>query len=93
MPLFGVRQAGEVPLLDGIVRLVKWLGHRDYSGVPESYWRCPDCGERIIGDEPAGGIYPNGGGTLIVPASDAERRARCPVHGRPPFNDPKAPWR
>lgn len=56
--------------------------------VPRRWTRCPICDERLVGPWPAGYIGRVGGGRDVIEPAREELVAKCPVHGKRPYNDP-----
>ncbi len=57
--------------------------------VPRRWTRCPICDERLVGPWPAGYIGRGGGGRDVIEPAREELVAKCPVHGKRPYNDPE----
>lgn len=62
---------------------------RRQAKVPRSWVHCPICDRELVGP------YNSGGhgltlrfGVISTPPNRAELIAKCPVHGRRPYNDP-----
>jgi hypothetical protein len=63
-----------------------WSGRE--VGVPRAWLHCPICDRELVGPYAAG--LPVGGpaGPVWIEPTRDELIAKCPAHGRRPFNDP-----
>lgn len=64
---------------------------RPVQRAPRSWVRCPICDRRLVGPYAAGYIGQVYGGRDVIEPSRAELVAKCPVHGKRPYNDPDVP--
>jgi hypothetical protein len=92
--------AGRYRHFVGFLRMgLSWLrrlGEPLPQVVPRSWLHCPICDRELVGPYPSGAILsgPHGLGDAMEP-SRQELVAKCPDHGRRPYNDPdrKPPFR
>jgi hypothetical protein len=74
--------------------MVHWLGspapRRRQVKVPRWWVHCPICDRELVGPyNPGGhGLTLLRGGAVSLPPNRAELIAKCPLHGRRPYNDP-----
>jgi hypothetical protein len=75
-------------------RVVRWFvspppGRRQEK-VPRWWVHCPVCDRPLVGPYHPGGHGTTllRGGAISLPPNRAELVAKCPVHGRRPYNDP-----
>ena len=59
--------------------------------VPRRWVHCPICDERLVGPWPAGFVGGGAGGRDVIEPAREELIAKCPVHGKRPYNDPDRP--
>jgi hypothetical protein len=75
-------------------RLIHWLktpsSYRPRVKVPREWVHCPICDLKLVGPyNPGGHGVTVRGGAISTPPNRAELIAKCPVHGRRPYNDPE----
>ncbi len=56
--------------------------------VPRSWLHCPVCDQELVGPYPAGARTTAQMGTDSLAPSRAELIAKCPTHGKVPYNVP-----
>ena len=67
------------------------LGNQGKPDWPTAWQRCPLCGRELAGGGRAGARIAGPVGPMWLEPPREELVARCPVHGRPPFNRPAGP--
>ena len=55
--------------------------------VPRWWLHCPNCDVELVGPYPAGAWVARSPGPARLDPTQAELIAKCPVHGRLPYND------
>jgi len=75
-------------VVDGLGRAVRWLASGRTVERPRAWEHCPICDRSLVGPWPAG-TGPIGGPSGVgdwIPPTREELIAKCPEHGRPPYN-------
>ncbi|HEV8296566.1 MAG TPA: hypothetical protein VGQ20_04695 [Acidimicrobiales bacterium] len=75
-------------------RIFGWLGSRGERRprykVPRAWVHCPICDRKLVGPyNPGGHGMTFRLGVISTPPNRHELIAKCPVHGRRPYNDPE----